>query len=173
MITALVRDAKRNSLIFNVISRLLDDGRRILALSQRVEHCEMFYEAMERFRPGAAALAVGKQKKERVEGIRRITNGGAQVLFATQLADEGLDAPILDAVVLMTPQRSENRTVQRVGRVLRARDGKEQPIVIDVVDSSIGVLWNQARSRFFGAYLQLSPETRLPEWLLPQRKEVA
>jgi superfamily II DNA or RNA helicase len=173
MITALVRDAKRNSLIFNVISRLLDDGRRILALSQRVEHCEMFYEAMERFRPGAAAMAVGARKKERVEGIRRITNGDAQILFATQLADEGLDAPILDAVVLMTPQRSESRTTQRIGRVLRARDGKGQPVVIDIVDSAVGVLWNQARSRFFGAYRQLSPGTRLPEWLLPQRREVA
>jgi superfamily II DNA or RNA helicase len=83
MITALVRDAKRNSLIFNVISRLLDDGRRILALSQRVEHCEMFYGAMERFRPGAAAMAVGTRKKERLEGIRRITDGDAQILFAT------------------------------------------------------------------------------------------
>jgi hypothetical protein len=73
----------------------------------------------------------------------------------------------------MTPQRSENRTVQRVGRVLRARDGKGQPIVIDIVDSSIGILWNQARSRFFGAYRSLAPGCRLPEWLLPQRKEVA
>jgi hypothetical protein len=80
---------------------------------------------------------------------------------------------MLDALILITPQRSESRTTQRIGRVLRARGGKEQPIVIDIVDSEIGILWNQARSRFFGAYRQLSPGTRLPEWLLPQKKEVA
>jgi superfamily II DNA or RNA helicase len=173
MITALVRDARRNGLILNVIYRLLDDGRRILALSQRVEHCEMFYGAMERFRPGAAAMAVGTRKKERLEGIRRITDGDAQVLFATQLADEGLDAPILDAVVLMTPQRSETRTIQRIGRVLRALDGKEQPIVIDIVDSAIGVLWNQARSRYFSAYRSLAPGCKLPDWLERSKRAVA
>jgi superfamily II DNA or RNA helicase len=97
MITALTHDTKRNNLIFGVISRLLDDGRRVLALSQRVEHCELFCFAMERFRPGAAALAVGTRRRERMEAIRRITSGNAQILFATQLADEGLDSPILDA----------------------------------------------------------------------------
>jgi superfamily II DNA or RNA helicase len=89
------------------------------------------------------------------------------------LADEGLDAPILDAVILMTPQRSENRTIQRIGRVLRALDGKEQPIVIDIVDSAIGVLWNQARSRYFSAYRSLAPGCRLPDWLERSKREVA
>jgi superfamily II DNA or RNA helicase len=62
MITALVHDRDRNNLIFKVIRGMLADGRKILALSQRVDHCVMFYEAMERFRPGAAALAVGARR---------------------------------------------------------------------------------------------------------------
>jgi superfamily II DNA or RNA helicase len=131
MISALTHDADRNNLLYRVICRLLDDGRRVLALSQRVGHCEAFYRAVEHYRPGAAALAVCTRKKERIEGIRRIVSGEAQVLFATQLADEGLDAPVLDALILMTPQRSDNRTIQRVGRVSRALDGKRQPIVTD------------------------------------------
>ncbi|MDR1515312.1 MAG: DEAD/DEAH box helicase [Synergistaceae bacterium] len=173
MISALTNDADRNNLIYRIICHLLGDGRRVLALSQRVAHCEALYRAVERFRPGVAALAVGARKKERIDGIRRVTSGEAQVLFATQLADEGLDAPILDAVLLMTPQRSESRTIQRAGRVLRALDGKPQPLVIDLVDDKVGILRNQARSRFFNAYRQLSPGARLPEWLNDRRRVAA
>ncbi|MDR1515438.1 MAG: DEAD/DEAH box helicase [Synergistaceae bacterium] len=173
MISALTNDAGRNNLIYRIICHLLDDGRRVLALSQRVGHCEALYRAVERFRPGVAALAIGTRKKERIDGICRISSGEAQVLFATQLADEGLDAPILDAVLLMTPQRSESRTIQRAGRVLRALDGKPQPLVIDLVDDKVGILRNQARTRFFNAYRQLSPGARLPEWLNDRRRAAA
>jgi superfamily II DNA or RNA helicase len=165
MITALVRDADRNALIYRVICLLLDGGRRILALTQRVEHAETLYRMIEHSRPGVATLAVGTRQKERAESIRRVTSGSAQILFSTQLADEGLDAPILDAVILMTPQKSVNRTIQRAGRVLRALDGKRQPLVIDIVDNAVGILRHQARSRFFGAYRQLSPGASLPDWL--------
>jgi superfamily II DNA or RNA helicase len=133
----------------------------------------VFYKVIEHYRPGAAALAVGTRKKERVEGIRRIASGDAQILFATQLADEGLDAPLLDAVILMTPQRSASRTIQRAGRVLRALDGKPQPLVIDLVDNEVGILRHQARSRFFGAYRQLSPGAHIPGWLSDKKRRAA
>jgi superfamily II DNA or RNA helicase len=173
MISALVSDAGRNELICRLILQLLDGGRRVLALSQRVGHCEALHRAVESSRPGAAALAVGTRKRERVDWIRRIASGEARALFATQLADEGLDAPVLDAVVLMTPQRSGGRTIQRAGRVLRALDGKPQPLVIDLVDDRVGILRHQARSRFFGAYRLLSPGARLPDWLDHKRRAVA
>jgi superfamily II DNA or RNA helicase len=165
LISTLIRDPQRNGLIYSTIARLLDDGRRILALTQRIEHAEMFYNAFEHDRPGSAALAVGTRKGEREEAIQRIANGSARALFATQLADEGLDAPCLDALVLMTPQRDAGRTIQRVGRILRSMDGKRQPVVVDIIDAHIPLLRNQGLARFYGAYRQLSPGARLPEWL--------
>jgi superfamily II DNA or RNA helicase len=173
MIDDLIHDSDRNELIYRIICQLLDDGRRILALSQRIEHCEALYRVVNRSRPGAAAIAVGTRKKERIEGMRRIASGDAQILFATQLADEGLDVPALDAVIIMTPQRSAGRTIQRAGRVLRALDGKRQPLVIDIVDCDVGVLAYQAHSRFFGAYRHLSPEAHMPDWLNDKKRRVA
>jgi superfamily II DNA or RNA helicase len=166
MITELVRDTGRNELIYSVIRQLLDDGRRVIALSGRVEHAEEFYRIFERVMPGIAALAVGTMKKgERAESIRRITDGEARVLFATSLADEGLDAPCLDALVLMSPSRSERKTIQQAGRIMRSVDGKRQPVICDLVDSRTPILRSQAHSRFFGVYRELSPGTRLPDWL--------
>jgi superfamily II DNA or RNA helicase len=172
LITALIRDPQRNGLIYSTIARLLDEGRRILCLSQRVGHAEMFYNAFERYKPGIAALAVGTLKKERAQAITRISKGEARLLFASQIGDEGLNLPCLDALILMTPSRSEGRTIQRVGRILRSVDGKRIPEVYDFVDGHIPLLRNQARARFFGAYRQLSPGACLPDWL-ENRKRVA
>jgi superfamily II DNA or RNA helicase len=171
MITALVRDGDRNELIYSVIRQLLDDGRRVIALSQRVEHCESFYRIFQKAKPGIAALAVGTmKKKERAESIQHITNGDARVLFATSLADEGLDVPCLDALVLMSPSRSERKTIQQAGRIMRSIDGKRQPVICDLVDVRMPVLRSQAHSRFFDVYRYLSPGTCLPVWLAYQKR---
>jgi superfamily II DNA or RNA helicase len=104
-------------------------------------------------------------KKAREESIERMRSGTARVLFATKLADEGLDIPGLDALVLLTPSRNGARTTQRAGRTLRAVPGKPQPVIYDLADSRMGLLRSQARTRFFECYRKLAPGMRLPEWL--------
>jgi superfamily II DNA or RNA helicase len=162
----IVENEPRNNLIVNVILRALDDGRRIIALSERVEHVKSLTARINRIRPGAAVLATGSVKaRERIEAMRKIGTGEAQVLFATKIADEGLNIPALDALVLLTPSRDGGKTTQRVGRVLRAVPGKPAPVVYDLIDANVGMLANQARCRFFGCYQTLAPGQRLPNWL--------
>jgi superfamily II DNA or RNA helicase len=60
--------------------------------------------------------------------------GDLSVIVATQLADEGLDLPELDTVVLAAPSSHKAATRQRVGRACRAMDGKRPPWVVDMVD---------------------------------------
>jgi superfamily II DNA or RNA helicase len=174
MISALTGDAARNNLLFGVILKLARDGRRVLALTQRVNHAEAFHLEFEKRAPGVSALAIGTMKKaERAESIKRLSDGGARILFATQLADEGLDIPEIDAVVLMAPTRNEGRTIQRAGRALRALEGKRRPVIVDVADWRVPVLASQARSRFFGAYRMIAPGARLPGWLERKRRDAA
>jgi superfamily II DNA or RNA helicase len=112
-------------------------------------------------------------KKKHEEAFERMRNDKARVLFTTRVADEGLDEQYLDCCVLLTPSRSGGRTTQRVGRVLRSLDGKRKPIVIDVVDPLVGLLWSQARTRYFEAYRNVAPGCRLPEWLERSKRKVA
>ena len=64
------------------------------------------------------------------------------MLVATQLADEGLDMPSLDALILAVPQRNPGRLEQRVGRVSRSAPGKAAADVYDLVDGGwAGKLW--------------------------------
>ena len=170
LMSELVENEERNNLATDIIVNLIDDGRRIIALSERVAHVEKLAEMVNQLRPGAAVMAHGKLPKEtRIAALEKI-RGDARVLLATKLADEGLDLPILDAVVLLTPSRDAGRTTQRVGRTLRAIPGKPAPVVIDLVDVNVSVLANQARTRFFDCYRHLAPGSRLPEWLETRRR---
>jgi len=175
MISALVEDGQRNSLLIGVISSLIDDGRQIIALGERVKHVQYLAAAVNAIRPGAAEVITGSMSaKKRGAALERVKKGEARVMFSTKLADEGLDCPNLDTLILLlTPSRNAGRTTQRAGRILRSVDGKRQPVVYDVVDSSVGLLWSQARSRFFGVYRELSPGCRLPLWLDKPRKRAA
>jgi superfamily II DNA or RNA helicase len=94
-------------------------------------------------------------------------------MFSTKLADEGMDIPDLDALVLLTPSRSAGRTIQRAGRVLRLVEGKRKPVIVDIVDANIGLLRSQARTRFFEAYRNIAPDCRLPQWLETKQRRIA
>jgi superfamily II DNA or RNA helicase len=174
IIGALTEDAGRNSLALAVIEKNLAEGRQVLALTERVAHARHLAAVMESRRLGLTALAVGTMgKRAWEEALERMRSGAAQVLFATKLADEGLDIPGLDTLVLLTPCRDGARMTQRAGRTLRPVPGKPQPVIYDLVDSRMGLLRSQARTRFFECYRKLAPGMRLPEWLDSSRHATA
>jgi superfamily II DNA or RNA helicase len=174
LINTLTKDERRNALILGVVERLIDAGRRVIALSERVSHAEMLAEAINTSRPGRSVVITGSMSgKKREATLERVRSGEASALFSTKLADEGLDIPALDALVLTTPSRNGGRTTQRAGRILRSLDGKRQPLIIDVVDPRVGLLWSQARTRYFESYKNLAPGCRLPDWLERSKRRVA
>ena len=81
---------------------------------------------------GDYKVITGKvSNKKREEIVSDMKGGGLHVIFATQLADEGLDIPNLDTLHLVHPTKSEGRIEQRIGRTQRVEEGKNKPIVYD------------------------------------------
>lgn len=60
---------------------------------------------------------------------------GPGVLCHNSLADEGLNIPALDSLILAGAGKSPTRMIQRIGRTLRPSDGKTEAIVIDFKDN--------------------------------------
>ena len=56
--------------------------------------------------------------------LQEFRNGGANVLLATSIGEEGLDIPSADLVIFYEPVSSEIRTIQRRGRTGRQRLGE-------------------------------------------------
>ena len=150
LITDMCSDECRNEKILEMVEKHVNNGRQVLVLSGRVQHCIDMAEQTSN-RGISAATLVGKMSaKNRAEVIELADKGEIKALFATTVADEGLDLPSLDTLILTVPTKSMGRIQQRIGRIMRRAENKKEPLVIDLVDAPTR-LYNMQfkRSRFY------------------------
>ena len=70
--------------------------------------------------------------QEREDTMRRI-GGDRNILFGTQaIFSEGISLDSLSCLVLGTPVNNEPLLTQLIGRVIRKKEGKLQPKVVDI-----------------------------------------
>ena len=124
MINQLTEIESRNDLIVETAREAFEDGRRVLVLSDRREHC--FY--LQNRLGSNSALYIGGMKEADLEASSK-----SPIVIATfQLAHEGLDIPALDTVILATPKSDVK---QSIGRIMRETAGKlNSPLIYDVAD---------------------------------------
>lgn len=125
----ILEDHRRQQLLWGIVRKLVNQGRRVLVLTSLVSHAESTAAEL-----GGEALVGSASATKRADVLARMRAGDLSVIVATQLADEGLDLPELDTVVLAAPSSHKAATRQRVGRACRAMDGKRPPWVVDMVD---------------------------------------
>ena len=142
IINNLIKIDARNELIINIIRILSNNNRKILFLSGRIEHLKNLYTLLYNIDPkyiDISGFYIGSMKEKDLE-ISRTRN----IIFASyEMAQEGLDIPALNAVVLSTPKSSVN---QAVYRILRKESYDIKPIIIDICDN-LNSLNKQASKR--------------------------
>ena len=152
MLKALTQDQARNEIIAADIHQQAEQGRTVLVVSDRVAHLERLAELAGI--QGSRILTGRTRNTARQEITSDLRAGNVPVVLATlQLIGEGFDCPGLDSLLIVTPVRFSGRLKQVVGRVLRPADGKT-PVVIDYIDSRVGLLSHQAKARR-GVYAEL------------------
>lgn len=75
-----------------------------------------------------------EHQKRRARLIEQFKAGKLDVLLATGILNEGFDAPNVRYLILAGGGKAEHLQTQRIGRGMRAADGKESVIVIDFMD---------------------------------------
>ena len=147
MISNIVEIEQRNLYISNIIDITLENepNRKLLILSGRREHCEQLinnYKKQMKYLDNMG-LYVGGMKKPALK-----LSEEKQLIFGTyEMAQEALDIPDLDTLVLATPLKGD--IIQTIGRILRKQvaDYINPPKIIDIVDN-ISCFKNQAKSRY-------------------------
>ena len=126
MITELTEITERNDYIENLARKYATGSRRILILSERRFHCE---ELARRLQDLGSGLYMGGMKEKELEESSK-----QKIIVGTfSQAQEGLDIPVLDTVILSTPKSDVK---QAVGRILRETKGKKNyPIILDIKDN--------------------------------------
>lgn len=156
MISALVNDKKRNSLIVNdVVERTRSSQSGIaLVISDRISHCQELFSSIEDSGIKACLLTGSVPAKDRALIIEKLDSNQAKVLVATaQLIGEGFDLKRLSSIFLATPVKFTGRVKQYIGRILRVIEGKEDALIYDYLDTN-GMLKNSFSSRM-SAYCDL------------------
>lgn len=149
LITALTKHEGRNRQIVEDICQIVakKDGGTILVVSDRVSHCKVFEELLQRRGVNVALLTGKTPPEQRCEIVKSVIEGEVDVLISTlQLIGEGFDCPDLTTLVLTTPITFEGRLLQVIGRIMRPGKNKEAK-VYDYVDDAIPVLRRSARAR--------------------------
>lgn len=154
LLAAITMDEARNNLILQHVIKEAREGHFCLVLSERIAHaqelCRLFHTKCPEVE---AAVITGKDSHaHRQQSIMAMNQGQIKILFATRLAEEGLDIPRLSRLFLTCPIRSANKVTQMVGRTLRPYPGKPTPIIYDFVDDLVGLAESQFHSRKSVAY---------------------
>jgi superfamily II DNA or RNA helicase len=105
-------------------------GHKVLVVSDRVA----FLKACAELTGDKAVCVTGEVSHEdREDLVEEILTGDKNVLYGTQaIFSEGISVDTLSCLILATPINNEPLLTQLVGRVIRKREGKIDPVVIDI-----------------------------------------
>tara|TARA_B100000579_G_C22836474_1_gene859098 strand:- start:657 stop:2021 length:1365 start_codon:yes stop_codon:yes gene_type:complete len=131
----IVENEERNDMIRRAALKLIRSGKKVLILVVRVSHGEVLKKMLEKD-CDVGYLDGQKTSKERLGTISKMKSGGINLIIASKIFDQGVDIPELDALILAGSGKSTGRALQRIGRVIRKRDGKEKAIVVDFMDNA-------------------------------------
>lgn len=149
LVTKLVQDTTRNKKIARLVDREIEKGNSVLVLSRRIEHLERIAHYM---RSDSELLAAARRSKaDRKQVLQNFREGNVRCVLATQLADEALDVPRLNRVVLTHPGKHEGRIIQQIGRAIRQHASKKDAVIYDIVDPKVSVLrrqWNDRKRTY-------------------------
>ena len=110
--------------IHKIIDVLYKKDRNILTLCERLKLIDSISKGFPKEDVGYFLPRSGKERDSELK---------KKLVFSTPgSARDGTDNPTLDCLILATPVGNLD---QAIGRVCRKKDGKPQPIVIDIVDS--------------------------------------
>jgi len=128
--TAITQFDERNKAIAKGVDNLAASGRKILVLSDRIDHLETLKKLIKT----ESGYYVGMVKGKKIDKDELCKSVKKQVILGTPgKISEGTDIPELDTLVLAT---MKGDIEQVVGRITRDFPDKFEPLVVDYVVST-------------------------------------
>ena len=151
MMAALIRDSERNARIAKHIVEEANAGHHCLVVSGRKEHLTYIWEAVEQhllFDPSVLRFMLTGENsgEDAMEIARTIDQASVGTITFSTVADEGFDVPRMDRLFSVYPSRKTGPQKQKMGRITRRHEKKDDAIVYDVMDR-MRLLRDQFRER--------------------------
>jgi Fanconi anemia group M protein len=129
-----------------------ETASKVIVFTQYRDTLEMVHQKLEKegiksvkfFGQASKDGEKGLTQKEQKAIIKSFRMGEYDVLLSTSVAEEGIDIPAVDLVILYEPVPSEVRMIQRRGRTGRKRTGKVKVLVTEGTRDE-GYYWSSIR----------------------------
>ena len=142
MINQIANYRPRTQMVVEKIKKelLMHETRQFLVLSDRKQQLFDFEKLLKENGVESVGYYIGgmKQKDLKISETKKV------LLGTYPMANEGLDIPSLNGLILGTPKSD---IIQTVGRICRVKHENIQPLIIDVVDK-FSIFDNQSKKRF-------------------------
>ena len=129
-VTALANDEEYRHSVAMIAAAYAKRGHKVLVVSDRVYFLQYCAELA-----GDNAICVTGEvaHEDRETMLDEIRSGKKDILFGTQaIFSEGISLDDLSCLILGTPVNNEPLLTQLIGRVIRQKEGKKDPVVIDI-----------------------------------------
>ena len=115
--------------------------KKILVLVTRIKHGEHLQSKIK----NSMFIQGSVNKKDRQNIFEKFTQEPMVLIGMSSIMSTGIDIPQLDVIINMGANKSDNTTVQSIGRVLRKSDNKSKGVYIDFVDTNSYYLASKQR----------------------------
>ena len=129
-VTALARNEEYKHTVSMLAAAYAARGHKVLVVSDRVQFLKQCAELT-----GESAICLTGEvpHEEREQLIGKVLNGSKNVMFGTQaIFSEGISIDNLSCLILGTPINNEPLLTQLIGRVIRKKDKKLNPVIVDI-----------------------------------------
>jgi len=132
----IVHNRYRNSLIIKEAKRWIDKGLTVLILVDKIEHGENLLKMANILMPNKFVFLQGTTKSEiRREEKEYFLKKKRKGVIATRIWGEGTDIKTIGVVINGVGGESEKAAIQKFGRGMRKAKGKEEVILVDIIDA--------------------------------------
>ena len=129
-----VNNNNRNSIIANAYLKYANDRKSTLVFATGIDHCRDIYQEFKRNNISCEYVDSTVEDFIREQIISDFKNGKIKVLVNVGILTTGFDYPAVDCLIYARPTKSKILYTQILGRGLRNAEGKQDCLVIDVVD---------------------------------------
>lgn len=146
--SGIVRNEYRNKLIAKITEMCYNEDKGILVIVNRIEHGDTISRLLDLLQVPHEFLQGELEDEIRESKLQEMRDGTLKVLIATSIMDEGVDISGIDVLIMAAGGKSLRQTIQRVGRAIRKKKGRENIAdIYDFEDRTHDYLFKHAKAR--------------------------
>lgn len=142
----LASNDKRNALIVELVRDGISKGRHIVVICIKQDQARYLADKCNEFCNAETYVGTSSAKKD-LDIKTRFESGKIDCVFTCKKLDKGTDFTVADMIIFTRPGNNESMVQQLSGRVVRKKEGKPEPIIVDLVDRG-QLVWRFAKNRY-------------------------